>query len=81
MTPYGDNESAVTIRAQNFEVTAQYQFDFGASAISYLQSKGKDTGNGQGDQDTVKYADVGATLLLQQKACHLCLDYKIQPAG
>lgn len=52
MTPYGDNTDAVANKTQNFEVTAQYQFDFGLRpAISYLQSKGKDLANGQGDQD------------------------------
>ena len=62
MTPYGDNADAVANKTQNFEVTAQYQFDFGLRpAISYLQSKGKDLGNGQDDKDLVKYADVGAT--------------------
>ncbi|MDF2525063.1 MAG: outer rane pore protein non-specific [Enterobacter mori] len=43
MTPYGDKEINVANKTQNFEVTAQYQFDFGLRpAISYLQSKGKD---------------------------------------
>jgi outer membrane protein N len=42
MTPYG-NGNGVANKTQNFEVTAQYQFDFGLRpAISYLQSKGKD---------------------------------------
>lgn len=52
MTPYGDNADAVANKTQNFEVTAQYQFDFGLRpAVSYLQSKGKDLGNGQDDKD------------------------------
>ncbi len=35
--------TAWPIKHKNFEVTAQYQFDFGLRpAISYLQSKGKD---------------------------------------
>lgn len=77
MTPYGDNESAVANKTQNFEVTAQYQFDFGLRpAISYLQSKGKDLGNGQGDQDLVKYADVGATYYFN-KNMSTYVDYKI----
>ncbi len=40
MTPYGND--GVANKTQNFEVTAQYQFDFGLRpAISYLQSKAK----------------------------------------
>ncbi|RJL02692.1 porin OmpC [Enterobacter chuandaensis] len=77
MTPYGDNADAVANKTQNFEVTAQYQFDFGLRpAISYLQSKGKDLANGQGDQDLVKYADVGATYYFN-KNMSTYVDYKI----
>ena len=48
-------------KAQNFEVVAQYQFDFGLRpSIAYLQSKGKDIEN-FGDRDLVKYIDVGTT--------------------
>ena len=76
MTPYGDG-NGVANKTQNFEVTAQYQFDFGLRpAISYLQSKGKDLGNGQGDQDLVKYADVGATYYFN-KNMSTYVDYKI----
>ena len=77
MTPYGDNADAVANKTQNFEVTAQYQFDFGLRpAISYLQSKGKDLGNGQDDKDLVKYADVGATYYFN-KNMSTYVDYKI----
>ncbi len=49
-------------KAQNFEVVAQYQFDFGLRpSVAYLQSKGKDLERGYGDQDILKYVDVGAT--------------------
>jgi outer membrane pore protein C len=52
-------------KAQNFEVVAQYQFDFGLRpSVAYLQSKGKDIRNNTtnfGDQDLLKYVDVGAT--------------------
>ena len=81
MTPYGSGDSksggGIANKTQNFEVTAQYQFDFGLRpAISYLQSKGKDLGNGQGDQDLVKYADVGATYYFN-KNMSTYVDYKI----
>ena len=77
MTPYGDNADAVANKTQNFEVTAQYQFDFGLRpAVSYLQSKGKDLGNGQDDKDLVKYADVGATYYFN-KNMSTYVDYKI----
>ncbi len=77
MTPYGDNADAVANKTQNFEVTAQYQFDFGLRpAVSYLQSKGKDLGNGQDDKDPVKYADVGATYYFN-KNMSTYVDYKI----
>lgn len=78
MTPYGGGEfdngesrSAIANKTQNFEVVAQYQFDFGLRpSIAYLQSKGKDLGgwahDGNGDprytnKDLVKYVDIGAT--------------------
>ena len=63
MTPYGDQSNTIANKTQNFEVTAQYQFDFGLRpAVSYLQSKGKGLNSIYGDdQDLVKYVDVGAT--------------------
>ncbi|MCK7151931.1 porin OmpC [Enterobacter roggenkampii] len=81
MTPYGSTDSTsgggIANKTQNFEVTAQYQFDFGLRpSLSYLQSKGKDLGNGQGDQDLVKYADVGATYYFN-KNMSTYVDYKI----
>ena len=81
MTPYGSTDShdggGIANKTQNFEVTAQYQFDFGLRpAISYLQSKGKDLGNGQDDKDLVKYADVGATYYFN-KNMSTYVDYKI----
>ncbi|VFS54828.1 Porin OmpN [Kluyvera cryocrescens] len=86
MTPYGDS-NGVANKTQNFEVTAQYQFDFGLRpAISYLQSKGKnlnsttnDIKNAQavsGDKDLVKYLDVGATYYFN-KNMSTYVDYKI----
>lgn len=77
MTPYGDD--GVANKTQNFEVTAQYQFDFGLRpAVSFLMSKGKNlTGQGNDDsKDLVKYADVGATYYFN-KNMSTYVDYKI----
>ncbi len=67
-------------KAQNFEVVAQYQFDFGLRpSIAYLQSKGKDISNGTnnyGDQDLVKYIDLGTTYYFN-KNMSTYVDYKI----
>ena len=63
-------------KAQNFEVVAQYQFDFGLRpSVAYLQSKGKDLG-AWGDQDLVEYIDVGATYYFN-KNMSTFVDYKI----
>ena len=63
-------------KAQNFEVAAQYQFDFGLRpSVAYLQSKGKDL-EGYGDQDILKYVDVGATYYFN-KNMSTYVDYKI----
>ncbi len=85
MTPYGDLDG-VANKTQNFEVTAQYQFDFGLRpAVSFLMSKGKDLGNthngdttynNSGDKDLVKYADIGATYYFN-KNMSTYVDYKI----
>ncbi|ALR76629.1 porin OmpC [[Enterobacter] lignolyticus] len=84
MTPYGSADSAsgggIANKTQNFEITAQYQFDFGLRpAISYLQSKGKDlnlVNGGDSDKDLVKYMDVGATYYFN-KNMSTYVDYKI----
>lgn len=86
MTPYGNNSDTIANKTQNFEVTAQYQFDFGLRpAISYLQSKGKDLvmqGNAAnpagntGDKDLVKYVDIGATYYFNRNMSTY-VDYKI----
>lgn len=76
MTPYGDG-TGVANKTQNFEVTAQYQFDFGLRpAVSFLMSKGKDLNVADGDKDLVKYADVGATYYFN-KNMSTYVDYKI----
>lgn len=67
-------------KAQNVEVVAQYQFDFGLRpSIAYLQSKGKSVKNSlvdYGDQDLLKYIDVGATYYFN-KNMSTYVDYKI----
>lgn len=74
MTKFGNGYIANT--AQNFEVVAQYQFDFGLRpSIAYLKSKGKDLGR-NGDQDLVEYIDVGATYYFN-KNMSTYVDYKI----
>lgn len=66
-------------KTKNFEVTAQYQFDFGLRPeVSYLQSKGKNMnvpGAGS-DQDLVKYVSVGTTYYFN-KNMSTYVDYKI----
>ncbi|WP_193126395.1 porin OmpC [Klebsiella aerogenes] len=79
MTPYGNQNGTIANKTQNFEVTAQYQSDFGLRpAISYLQSKGKDLvyGGQYSDKDLVKYMDVGATYYFNRNMSTY-VDYKI----
>ncbi|EFE7138718.1 porin OmpC [Escherichia coli] len=85
MTPYGDSTNTIANKTQNFEVTAQYQFDFGLRpAVSFLMSKGRDLHAAGGadnpagvdDKDLVKYADVGATYYFN-KNMSTYVDYKI----
>ncbi|EGT0665218.1 porin OmpC [Citrobacter werkmanii] len=82
MTPYGGSDghgNTIANKTQNFEVTAQYQFDFGLRPeVSFLMSKGKDlaTANGNDDKDLVKYASVGATYFFN-KNFSTYVDYKI----
>ncbi|EPK7689730.1 porin OmpC [Serratia marcescens] len=85
MTPYGESDFSIANKTQNFEVTAQYQFDFGLRPeVSYLQSKGKDlagrTAHGArfdgGDADLVKYVSVGTTYYFN-KNMSTYVDYKI----
>ncbi|WP_213132351.1 porin [Citrobacter sp. FP75] len=89
MTYYGSGDGlagGIANKTQNFEVTAQYQFDFGLRpAVSFLQSKGVDLGgwdhdsNGNArytDKDLVKYVDVGMTYYFN-KNMSTYVDYKI----
>ena len=74
MTPYGND--GVANKTQNFEVTAQYQFDFGLRpSIGYVLSKGKDI-EGVGSEDLVNYIDVGVTYYFN-KNMNAFVDYKI----
>ncbi|MBM7906589.1 porin OmpS1 [Salmonella enterica] len=66
----GEDNGGIANKTQNFEVVAQYQFDFGLRpSIAYLQSKGKDLGGQEvhrgnwryTNKDLVKYVDVGMT--------------------
>ncbi|MCT6590091.1 porin OmpC [Pantoea dispersa] len=80
-TQYGNEDLRVANKTQNFEVVAQYQFDFGLRpSIAYLQSKGKqlDAANGfaGGDADLVKYIEVG-TYYYFNKNMSTYVDYKI----
>ena len=77
MTPYGN--SGVANKTQNFEATAQYQFDFGLRpSLGYVVSKGKDlTGqNADNSQELVNYVDVGAYYFFN-KNMSTFVDYKI----
>ncbi len=71
-------------KTDNWEVVAQYQFDFGLRpSVAYLQSRAHDEG---GNFDLVKYADVGASYFFN-KNMSAYVDYKINllknenPAG
>ena len=85
MTAYGDEKGGIANKTQNFEVVAQYQFDFGLRpSIAYLQSKGSDLGGQEVsrgnwryvDKDLVKYVDVGMTYYFN-KNMSTYVDYKI----
>jgi outer membrane pore protein F len=76
-----DNAGNFANKTQNFEVVAQYQFDFGLRpAISYVQTKGKDlpasgSFNG-GDADLAKFIQVGGTYYFN-KNFNMWADYYI----
>ncbi|MEE4406742.1 porin OmpC [Enterobacter mori] len=83
MTPYGDS-NGVAEETRNFEVTVQYQFDFGLRpSLSYLQSKGKglnvtdnDLHFTGGDKDLIKYIDIGANYYFNKNMSSY-VDYKV----
>lgn len=83
MTPYASNCAAcIANKTNNFEVTAQYQFDFGLRPeISYLLSKGDDLnveyrGNIYNKQDLVEYISIGAKYYFNKNMATY-VDYKI----
>ncbi|MOA14250.1 Outer membrane protein C precursor [compost metagenome] len=63
-------------KAQNIELVAQYQFDFGLRpSVAYVQSNAKDI-QGFGSQNLVKYVDLGATYAFN-KNMSTYVDHKI----
>ncbi|EBH8767342.1 porin OmpC [Salmonella enterica] len=69
------NLGAFAPKTDNWEIVAQYQFDFGLRpSLAYLQSRARDTG--YGDFDLVKYTEVGATYNFN-KNMSAYVDYKI----
>lgn len=78
MTRFGNKDYQIANKTQNFEVVAQYQFDFGLRpSVAYLQSKGKELDTEYGnDKDLVKYVDVAATYYFN-KNFSAYADYKI----
>ncbi|WP_411706096.1 porin OmpC [Edaphovirga cremea] len=63
-------------KAQNLEVVAQYQFDFGLRpSIAYVQSEAKNVTN-YGTQKVVKYLDIGTSYYFN-KNMSTYVDYKI----
>ncbi|ECF3779792.1 phosphoporin PhoE [Salmonella enterica subsp. enterica serovar Oslo] len=83
---FGGNTHILADRTNNYEIVAQYMFDFGLQpSIAYLQSKVNDSGK-YGNIDLVKYVDVGATYNFN-KNMSAYVDYKINllkddnPAG
>lgn len=90
LTPFGTSAAtnplayyAVANKTQNYEVVAQYQFDFGLRpSIAYLQSKGKNLNQDanipglDNNKDLVKYVDIGATYYFN-KNMSTYVDYKI----
>ena len=63
-------------KADNWELVAQYQFDFGLRpSLAYVTSRGKDI-QGYGKQNLKKYIDVGATYYFN-KNMSTYVDYQI----
>lgn len=78
MTYFGEDKD-IANKTQNIELTAQYDFaDLGIKpSLAYVQSKGKDLGVAQGnDQDLVKYISVGSFYKFNKNMTAV-VDYKI----
>ncbi len=87
MTPYGSTSSTIgggiANKTQNFEVTAQYQFDFGLRQPSPTTAvQGEDLSNNgrYADKDLVKCMDVGATYYFNRNMSTY-VRLQNQPAG
>lgn len=77
MTTFGGSDiKGIANKTQNFEVVAQYQFDFGLRpSVAYLKSKGKALGS-YGDRDLVEYVAIGADYYFN-KNMSTYVDYQI----
>ncbi len=63
--------------ADNWEMVAQYQFDFGLRpSLAFVSSRARDIGKGYTNQDLKKYIDVGATYFFN-KNMSTYVDYQI----
>ncbi|WKS80565.1 porin [Edwardsiella tarda] len=80
MTPWGEDYKRTANKTQNFEVVAQYQFDFGLRpSIGYLYSRGIDLQTADDrvtDGELVNYVDIGAEYNLNKNMLTY-IDYKI----
>ncbi len=78
-TRFGSSDSAAygyADKADNWELVAQYQFDFGLRpSLAYVTSRGTDVQN-WGKQNLKKYIDVGATYYFN-KNMSTYVDYQI----
>ena len=78
-TRFGDADQAAygfADKADNWELVAQYQFDFGlCPSLAYVTSRGTDI-EGWGKQNLKKYIDVGATYYFN-KNMSTYVDYQI----
>ncbi|MBT0731005.1 porin OmpC [Rosenbergiella nectarea] len=78
-TKFGDTSSTAygyANKADNWELVAQYQFDFGLRpSLAYVNSRGSDLGQ-YANQNLKKYVDVGATYYFN-KNMSTYVDYQI----
>ncbi|SFN31489.1 outer membrane pore protein C [Izhakiella capsodis] len=78
-TRFGDTDNTVygyANTADNWELVAQYQFDFGLRpSLAFLSSRGHDI-QGYGSQNLKKYVDVGTTYFFN-KNMSTYVDYQI----